>query len=170
MDRGKLAGILISTISTTLFLVLGSCWMVDRTRRWETPRLDPGRFSVVRDERGAGGTAGWLMVPVNLRCPHCLASLQALQRSQRGDTRPGLIVLVVDQESEPTPTSVDALRAETVWWDRHGLWRGRWGHRIYGEVLRFDPHGRYLETWPPLSSGSSVALENQPLPERKEAP
>jgi len=143
--------------------------MADRTRRWETPRLDPGRFIVVRDAVGSGAAAGWVLMPVNLRCPHCLASLRALQRSRRANTNPDLVVLVVDEEREPTSKSIDALHAETVWWDRDRVWRGRWGHRIYGEVLRFDPHGRYVETLPPLSTGSSVALENEPLPERKES-
>ena len=170
MDRGKVVGVLISTITTTLFLVLGSCWIADRTRRWETPRLDPGRFSVVRHAGGAGAAAGWTMMPVNLHCPHCLASLRALQRSRRAGMGPELIVLVVDQEREPSAKSVAALRAETVWWDRFGVWRGRWGHRLYGEVLRFDRRGQYIETLPPSTDGSSVALEPKPLPDGKEPP
>jgi len=170
MDHGKLAGLLISALTTTLFLLLGGCWVADRTHHWETPRLDAGRFPVLRDMGTAGVAAGSELMPINLRCPHCLASLRGLQRSRRVGAEPRLIVLIVDQDREPSAESVAALRAETVWWDRSGVWRGRWGHRIYGEVLRFDAKGQYLETRPPPASDSSAALEIQPLPEGEEAP
>jgi hypothetical protein len=169
MDRGRLVGLMISTLTTTLFLVLGGCWVADRTHHWETPRLDPGRFSRVSDTGADGAANGWVMMPVNLRCPHCLASLRALQRSRRSGNEPGLVVLIVDQDREPSSKSVAALRAEAVWWDRSGVWRKRWGHRLYGERLCFDAQGRYLETLPPASS-SSVALETKSLPEGGEAP
>jgi len=78
-------------------------------------------------------------------------------------------VLIVDQEREPSPRSVAMLRAETVWWDRAGVWRGRWGHRLYGELLRFDASGKYVETLPP-AFGWSAALEGKPLPQGGETP
>jgi hypothetical protein len=33
------------------------------------------------------------------------------------------------------------------------VWRERWGHRLYGELLVFDRDGRLLETRPPRRLG-----------------
>jgi hypothetical protein len=168
MDRAKLAGVLISTLATAVFFVLGGCWIADRGRRWETPLLDPARFAVVHDAEHARADSGWEMVPVNLHCPHCLASLRSHQSARRDrPAAPSLIVLVVDLDHRPSPASVAGLGAERVWWDRLGVWRGRWGHRLYGEVLRFDARGRYLGTSPPPASDPSAALETTRLPERR---
>jgi hypothetical protein len=164
MRRAELGGSLVSASSITLFLVLGGCWLVDRAHRWETPRLDVSRFVVLRDSSIAEAAVGSEMVPVNLHCPHCLVSLRALQRRRRERAATtALVVLVVDSDRRPVAAAVTRLGAERVWWDRRRVWRDRWGHRLYGEVMRFDARGRYVDTRPPLPSDVSAAL-SIPLP------
>ncbi len=148
---GKAAGGVTCGIMAGVFVLLGVLWAADRTRRWETPRIEPALFSVVQDDRRTDAESrGLRLVPVNLQCPHCMRSLRALRASCGG--RNGcadLVVLLVDLGMRPPVALVDSLRVARVWWDRRGVWRHRWGHRIYGEVVRFDASGRYLGTSPP---------------------
>ena len=44
----------------------------------------------------------------------------------------------------------DALPADETRWDSSQHWRRRWGHRVYGEVLCFEPDGRLRRTLPPF--------------------
>ena len=62
---------------------------------------------------------------------------------------PRVGALVVDTPRRPGARALAALAAGPVWWDARDDWRRRWGHRVYGEVLCFDRHGRYLDTRPP---------------------
>ena len=126
---------------------LGIVWAIDRSRRWETPSLDPSRFVWLREGGSRVGRETWL-VPINLRCPSCMARAHELAAGRGGDGR-RCVWLVVDQRRRPTPVSWSELGDGSVWWDREDLWRRRWGHRLYAEVLRFDSEGRYLGTTPP---------------------
>jgi hypothetical protein len=140
----------IGLLSVSGFLVLGTLWVMDRTRGWETPRLDASRFKILLDASRPGDRpADCSLVAVNLRCPHCM---QSLRRLLARTSRDQIVVLLVDQEHTPAPAVVGSLGATRVWWDHKGVWRHRWGHRIYGEVLRFDRAGRYLGTTPALTS------------------
>ena len=117
-------------------------------------------FSVVRDSPRAGAQSrGLELVPVNLQCPHCLRSLRALRAScDPPNDCADLVVLLVDLRARPAAALVESLGVARVWWDRRGIWRHRWGHRIYGEVVRFDAAGRYLGTSPPIMAPEARAL------------
>jgi hypothetical protein len=145
---------LIGTAAMLAFLLLGGWWALDRGRRWETPSLEAA-FSKLRTSE-ASAAAGWWLMPVNLRCPHCVEALERLRAEQVGLHRPLLVALIVDHDGMPSGRAVRDLPADQVWWDGAGVWRHRWGHRIYGEVLRFDSRGRYLETLPARPAAAGV--------------
>jgi hypothetical protein len=129
-------------------LALGWAWHRDRSRPWEEPRWTPEEFVPLRaGQRAArGGQATW-MVTVNLRCPRCLATLRRIAAvpGGTGDTAQ-LAALIVDTPARPGAAAVLRLPPMPVWWDRDGVWRRRWGHRLYGELIRFDAAGRHLGT------------------------
>jgi hypothetical protein len=131
-------------------IFLGWAWHADRARRWEPPVLSDSAFVPLRaGQRVDPGRHATWMVAVNLRCPRCLGTLRRLDAASTRRGRPErLIALIVDQPRRPRAAALHALPAIPVWWDRDHLWRRRWGHRLYGEVLRFDPDGRYLGTVP----------------------
>ena len=137
---------MIGAAAALAFLLLGGWWALDRGRQWETPSLQ-ARFSKLRTST-APASEGWWLMPVNLRCPHCMESLERLRAEAVGLHRPLLVALIVDQDRMPSGRVVGDLPVDQVWWDASGVWRHRWGHRVYGEVLRFDPRGRYLGTLP----------------------
>lgn len=129
-------------------LALGWAWHRDRSRPWEEPRWTPEAFVLLRAGQRAvrGGQDTW-MVTVNLRCPRCVASLRRMAAAWDGN--PGavrLAALIVDTPARPGPEAVRRLPPMPVWWDRDGVWRRRWGHRLYGELIRFDAAGRHLGT------------------------
>jgi hypothetical protein len=160
---GLLAGLVIAG-----FLALGALWAADRTRAWEVPRLVPGGFTVLRGLAGGGNlNRGVRLVAVHLGCPHCLEVLRRLQSAPgRGDGGDDLVVLLVDHDRRPPPAALEALGERRVWWDHRGVWRHRWGHRIYGEVLRFDRNGRYLGTTPATPPDPVEAPSPGPRQER----
>ena len=140
----------------TCFVLLGTVWIADRERRWDAPRLRNGAFETLQGPpAGPSGSRPIVLVPLNLGCEHCLASWRRLAASCGGPARcDDRVALLVDVDRQPAPAELSALRARAIWWDRRGLWRGRWGHRIYGERMRFDGSGSYLGTSPPLSPGA----------------
>lgn len=129
-------------------LTLGGLWHADRGRRWEEPRWAAGRFVALRpgQEDRHGGGATWLVV-VNPRCARCVTALRTLHagwaRARRGER---LAALVVDTPARPGAAVLRALPPVPVWWDRDHVWRKRWGHRLYGELIGFDTAGRHLGT------------------------
>lgn len=137
----------------TAFVFLGTLWAVDRERRWQAPRLP---ISGVESLRGSAlpvrGSRGILLVPVNPGCFHCLAAWQRLIRACPGEPDcEDRVALLVDLDRRPSDRALQSLTASAVWWDRRSIWRGRWGHRVYGERMRFDGSGIYLGTSPPLA-------------------
>jgi hypothetical protein len=129
-------------------LALGWAWHRDRTDHWEEPEWPDDRFVGLRagQRSDPGGLATW-MVPVNPRCPRCLAMLRRLHVGWARRARPErLIALIVDVPRHPSADLLRAIPALPVWWDRDEVWRKRWGHRLYGELIEFDRSGRYLRT------------------------
>lgn len=141
-------------------VALGAWWAADRARRWETPSLERASFRVVRGDGPAPAGGVWL-VPVNLRCGRCREQLHAVLVSRAGGRSPQVVALIVDHDRAPRAETLADLPADQVWWDGTGTWRFRWGHRLYGEVVRFDRHGRYLGTQPPRGLGPSLASETE---------
>ncbi len=118
----------------------------DRTRRWEVPRFEATRFvALVPPPAVAAPPAAqrerWLMA-VNPECARCRRAFpRALARRDREAVPPRLEALIVDAETRPGPAALAPFRADAVWWDSSGVWRHAWGHRVYGEILRFAPDG-----------------------------
>jgi len=140
-------------------LGLGWLWHRDRTRAWEPPRWDASRFVAIggapRPE--AAAAERWL-VAVNLECPYCLRSLrQAVSERSRAPAPFALGALVVDTAARPRAEALPELAAVGWWWDSEDVWRRRWGHRVYGEILVFDSTGLYLRTLPPMHGAPEEA-------------
>ena len=138
----RVVGWLGWALVATALAALGWLWRCDRAREWQTPGL--GAPLVLVRAATADSSAGTWLVAVNPDCPHCLRSLARLAARPPGGVRVG--ALIVDTPRRPGPGTLAALRAAPLWWDARGDWRRRWGHRVYGEVLCFDPRGRYLRT------------------------
>jgi hypothetical protein len=154
----SLAGGLLAALA---FVALGVAWHRDRARVWEPPRWDPARFEVLRDSVAPSEPCveTWAVV-VNPLCPHCRASLErAIAARARPRAAPPLrlAVLLVDTPRRPEAALAAGFRVDQVWWDARAVWRRRWGHRVYGEVLCFDPAGRPLRTLAPLADSVSAA-------------
>lgn len=133
-----------------LVLLLGVLWARDRARRWEPPRWDRAAFVPLGAVAPAGAAPRRLwVVTVNPRCPGCVASLRRLHAAWARRGRPAdLAALIVDTRARPDADALRDLPPIPVWWDRADLWRGRWGHRLYGELLEFDAAGVHLRTIP----------------------
>jgi hypothetical protein len=148
-------------------LALGLFWRADRTRHWDPPIWSDRSFVRLRGDPGDGEPVQWVMA-VHLGCPHCMATLRATQAAwdERG-WRPGLIVLLVDTPRGVSPAQLQSVPATRVWWDARGIWRRRWGHRIYGEILHFDRSGRHLRT---LTAENILERSRLPDPDRERPP
>lgn len=141
INRGALA------LAVLLFAAIVVVAVRERARTYETPRWDPARFARLRPADAPHDTM-W-MVMVNPDCLHCRARLADLLRrdaARRSDAALG--VLLIDT---PRPDSLElpARFPAGVWWDSTQVWRRRWGHRTYGEVLVFGPGGALARTVPP---------------------
>jgi hypothetical protein len=126
------------------FVALALAWGMERGRAWERPRWDE-RLVVPIVMGPAAPGAEVRVVAVHPGCPHCTTGLKQLARRRReaGAARDRLIALVVDTPLRPSPALAETLGVADLRWDRAGVWRHRWGHRVYGEVMRFDPSGAY---------------------------
>lgn len=144
----RVAGRAALAMAAAALVLLAAAWAADRSRRWEQPRWSAERFVALElRNRSARSSTRLSVVPVNLHCPHCVASLASVARDPAcGDTCSAVVALIVDSPAPPGRAAVARLPGEEIWWDRRGIWRGRWGHRIYGEVIHFDASGRYLFT------------------------
>jgi hypothetical protein len=138
----RLGGWVGGSLVAAALAALGWLWHLDRARIWQTPRL--GAPLVLMCAATADSSAGTWLVAVNPDCAHCLQTLARLVARPRRGLRVG--ALIVDTPRRPAAATVAPLRATPLWWDERGDWRRRWGHRVYGEVLCFDPRGRYVST------------------------
>ena len=148
--RLPLAALALATAGLALVAALGVTWQRNRNADWERPRWEVDRFERIAGESTPGRALH--VVAFHPRCPHCLVSLEhavAQRRNDGGDYR--LAVLIVDTPERPDLATLPRRGEDEVWWDRAGRWRHRWGHRIYGEVLRFDEAGEHLETLHPAA-------------------
>lgn len=129
-------------------LALGALWLRDRTRRWEVPRWTAATFVPIRaDARPAGGARATWVAVINPRCSRCVVTLQSLHGRWLRSGRPErLVALIVDTAVRPDAAALRTLPPVAVWWDRHGVWRRRWGHRLYGELIEFDVAGNHVRT------------------------
>ena len=123
--------------------VLASVWLLDHTRPWEPPCWRTERFVLLAGALDPAYRGERWVVAVQPDCPHCMAETPLVADSAR---RLGIRVaaLVVDTRSPPDPRRLAALGVDELWWDAQGVWRRRWGHRVYGELMRFDADGRPL--------------------------
>jgi hypothetical protein len=138
-------GVNVATSALALGVIaLGGAWLGDRGHRWVEPRWPDASFVRLSVPAGAARTPLWV-VPVNPYCPHCMTTLARLA-AEWPAKHPGepLVALIVDSVARPAWSG--AMPLEAVWWDRRGVWRSRWGHRLYGELIRFDAGGRYVGT------------------------
>jgi hypothetical protein len=162
----RFAAHLLAGLFLTGTLALGWAWHRDRSRQWEEPRWTPEAFVPLRGGQGAvrGGRDTW-MVTVNLHCPRCLATLRRIAAAQDGNPDTAqLAALIVDTPARPGPEAVRRLPPMPVWWDRDGLWKRRWGHRLYGELIQFDPGGRCLGTLTAEDALDALASRNDHAP------
>jgi hypothetical protein len=145
---GRLQAVLNRTallLSVVVLAAIAIAWWADRMHAWETPRWNAQRFSrLVAPSPGA--RARWMVV-VNPDCLHCRARLAELLRRQRDPARdPALGVLLVDVRRRPDLQEDTSRMDGGVFWDSLGVWRSRWGHRVYGEVLVFAAGGELVRT------------------------
>ena len=139
---------LASALALAGALLLGALWLGDRARRWERPRWTSDLFVPLRAGRSEdrGDQARWA-VAVNPRCPHCMTTMWRLHASwARFGRRQELVALIVDTPARPDAHTLRAIPPVPVWWDRNGVWRRRWGHRLYGELIQFDASGCFVRT------------------------
>jgi len=153
MATGWLLGVPLAGLVT-----LGSAWLLDRSRPWESPCWCTDRFvrlggKVDPDYRGER----WV-VAVQPDCSHCMATTPVIADSAR---RLGIRVaaLLVDCRRAPDAARLAPLHVDELWWDAHAVWRRRWGHRVYGELMRFEPDGTLIES----------PFESPAAPERRAA-
>ncbi len=137
----------VLAVPATALVVLGSAWLLDHTRPWEPARWRTERFVLVAGRPDPRYRGERWVIAVQPGCPHCMAETPALADSARAR---GIRVaaLVVDTHAPPLAARRAALRVDEVWWDADGVWRRRWGHRVYGERMRFDADGRSLDDAP----------------------
>lgn len=139
---------LAAAMVTIAVLLLGGWWLADRAHQWERPEWRHRTFVRLRGEAHTvpTGAPTWV-VAVNLRCPDCLGTLTRLHADwERRGRQQHLVSLIVDTPSRPGAEALRALPTSQVWWDRNGIWRRRWGHRLYGELMQFDESGRLMRT------------------------
>lgn len=131
-------------------LILGALWLHDSTRRWEEPRWESGSFDLLRAGAltpGARALRGTWVAPVNPRCGHCLNTLRRIYHTWAMRVAPPrLVALIVDTPARPRAAALRPIPPIAVWWDHDGIWRRRWGHRLYGELIEFDAAGRFVRT------------------------
>jgi hypothetical protein len=154
---------LLATLALAL-VTLGALRLGDALARHETPRWDPREFHVLRHGGEPAGARETWVVPVNPGCGSCAALLgRVVQRARSDAARPRLVALLVDTGERRARAAAWRTYADMVAWDEDQVWRRRWGHRRYGEVLRFDVAGVLLT---PEARGRGTVAATFELPAR----
>ena len=140
---GAIAGLVMLALPLVLALLLGALWARDRSQRYETPHWDAARFELLlQSPLPPDRRETWVMA-VHPECPHCMTRVPQMADSARA-AGVRSVALVVDSATRPGEPVLARLPMDEVRWDRRGVWRRRWGHRAYGECMRFDRDGRLL--------------------------
>ena len=136
-------------LAAALFVALGLFWWRERTRHYEAPSWPLEAAASLVNPIEAVPTERWI-VAVNPECAHCMARLAELRgRSEAWMADRSLGVLLVDVKQRPDPLVVGGGLGAGVWWDSLGAWRSRWGHRVYGETMVFEPGGSLVRVIAP---------------------
>ena len=146
MNAGRVLGFAAIGLMLTFCAALGSWWWIDRASSYEPPRWDSARFEAI--ERAAADAPDdretWV-VAVNPDCSHCMTTLRSIADTLAiAPDAPRLFALVVDTPKRPAGGRFAHHRLDGVFWDHAHVWRKHWGHRVYGEVMRFDGSGRLI--------------------------
>ena len=146
----RMFGCLAMSVVLALVAGMGTWWWIDRATVYERPRWEPASFEAIADARAARTAAETWVVAVNPACAHCMAGMTELADTLAvAPGAPRLFALIVDTAARPRELSrsrsLSHPRLDGVFWDREGVWRARWGHRMYGEILRFDAAGDWIE-------------------------
>jgi hypothetical protein len=151
--RAPLLALVLVAAVTALLCALGLAWQRDRHAVWERPGWSPRRFVLLDGGPESSKPAERHVVAVNPLCPHCVESLdEVVARRRAGDGRYVIAALIVDTPERPRWGVPMRLGEDETWWDSTGVWRRRWGHRVYGEVLVFDTDGTWVRTLPQTAS------------------
>lgn len=136
-------------------------WQQDRARAWEAPRWEPRAFERLlgpgraRPQPTGADTAETWVVAFHPLCRHCAGSVERVSRIAANDpARPRVVLLVIDSARPLAETAARRHPTLQVCWDARQVWRRHWGHRVYGEVLRFGPDGSYRGPlrWPDVAA------------------
>jgi hypothetical protein len=139
-------GLLIAVLAATAVF-----WQHDRARAWPAPRWDPRWFvrldptarALAPVAAAADSGESWVVAFQPL-CSHCAESLdRAERRAAVGASHPRIIVLAIDCSRALAADLARRHPGHALFWDARQVWRERWGHRLYGEVLRFGGDGSY---------------------------
>ena len=118
-------------------------WASDLQLPFEAPRWERSSFVVLRD-RGEGEARETWVVAFHPLCGHCRASLARVREAAAAIAPPPRVaLLLVDAPAALAQRTARGLDVAQIFWDERDVWRRRWGHRLYGEVLRFGRDGRY---------------------------
>jgi hypothetical protein len=116
---------------------------------WEKPRWEPSQFTEIVASPETNHDGETWVVPVNLGCGSCFRRIERLVADAAPETRVAVAALIVDTPSRPLADLLEHRGVRRVYWDEHQVWRRRWGHALYGEVLVFGRDGSLRITVPP---------------------
>ncbi len=132
-------------LALLLLVGLAALWAWDRLRPLPPIAWAPTAFVALRAPAEALPSGERWIVAVNPACGHCRRHFEWLAARVAGRAAPpALGVLVVDVGARPDTIAFVGATPAGVWWDHDGLWRRRWGRRLYGETYRFDSNGRLI--------------------------
>jgi hypothetical protein len=114
---------------------------------WETPHWDPAHFTELTASAVSHAEETWV-VPVNLSCGSCFHRIERLVKDAPAGKH-ALAALIVDSPERPLSDLLERRGVRRVYWDERQVWRRRWGHALYGEVMLFERDGRLRITVPP---------------------
>lgn len=144
-------------LALALFAVLGAFWWRERTRHYDAPRWPAASFAALVLPSADARPERWI-VAVNPDCPHCLQRLAELERTGAADRAGAALgVLLVDTPHLPDSLALGPGLAAGIWWDSLGVWRARWGHRVYGETMVFGPGGALVRVLGPGDGAAPAA-------------
>lgn len=129
-------------LAALLFVALAGLWWLDRVHHWDTPHWPVSGASALLAPDSAAAAARRLVVVVNLDCSHCRTRLHEIAAARLAEREGATLgVLIVDAPGKPGRVALGVPLSGGAWWDSAGVWRGRWGRRMYGEGYVFASNG-----------------------------